>query len=650
MLKDLINEVVDEYIEGINTVDDLKGHGNFLYSRTPSKNLDNIRTTGASREWIGSVGAHVYGYGLYTCTYQSTSEKMTSYGDMMVKSWIPGFEHCLIYDGARAEGYKGDLAQAVHRMTFKEQVYKFIPDRNDAEYVLRNGQNSESEKLDMILNEYGIDGIVFNDWCVWKDFKRVVPYEYSLDSGRTWKKLANDNTLKYTAQTWEPSRALGKSFKDYINPNDYRQENGYFRVRGKNGYNFVDPKRGKEPLSAIWFTVATGVNEEGVAKVGIKGDYYWYTPEDDMLYDDPDMIELGIGSTSHEMAEEMNESKIRRNVNESIDEYVENASREEVEALTLGGENQKYVFCYRLGHPDQTQSIAANSFSKEFRGTGKDNTDWLGSGTYGYINPRNTPSGNYGSVLWKYAIPKSIIANHFITPDIRKAKNFGINLTFEQQLKKFFPTEYESWKRSGKLQSILTPGHSESATIRKFLELAFKGGGGASDHYMHSHGVKGFIYDGNIDHNAILSLDDTILIPIAYKNLVGQDKSWHKVEITDELWNKTYNGYDPMAFLKGTYMDYGTPSDVMGNNRVRNGFMLVKRKSDGKYNFVKAPEGGRTFASSEWFELATDVNEEGIAVVRLNGEKYWFEPSSGDLYDDPEMIELGISADNVSPS
>ena len=61
--------------------------------------------------------------------------------------------------------------------------------------------------------------------------------------------------------------------------------------------------------------------------------------------------------------------------------------------------------------------------------------------------------------------------------------------------------------------------------------------------------------------------------------------------------------------------------------------MLVCKKDNHKYNYVKAPEGGKNFASSVWFDLASPIDENGMGTVKFNGQKFWYYAPDDEVYE-----------------
>lgn len=641
---DFLAEDISEYVKGINSVNDLYNHSGsqYLYHRTTA-DLDNIRDTGMSREFQNS---QAYGYGLYTSLRLEDCIANKWYGSKIIKVWVPGFDRCIIDRGCRV--YGNDLAEMIHgrNASVGDQIRKLFK----PEYVEKlshinsvRGSVLTSRDIEPILQENDIDGVIY-DWggrhwvCVWKDYKKAFPMAVSLDDGRTFKTLGNETTIKNVLNTWEPNRILGTDINKYHNAEMSRVENGYLLVHNNKGYNYIDPQRGKQPLSSVWFDIASSADENGVGTIKYKGNKYWYYIADDEIYeiDGNDTEEalmmndpIGHSADLPKLVMEDVKPVFGDLLTEALDEYVPNVSRD-----SLDNRNGDLTYFYRLSLPKQIESIATNGFSKEFRGSGNDNSDFLGSGTYGVVFPSNGVHPNYGNILWKYATPTELVRNTYISPDPYLAKKFGIKGNFAEQLKRFFPDLYPKWESSGMLRRILAPTYSGSAMIRQLNDIAFNGTGGKSDYAYHSHGINGIIYNGNVDHNAVITFDDSTLIPVAWKDNAKPHDNWHSVEITDTLWNRTFNGYDPLPFLKGTYKDYtDNPNEISQNYRVINGYMLVCRKKDHKYNYIKAPEGGRNFASSVWFDLASPIDENGMGTVKFNGQKYWYYAEDDEIYE-----------------
>ena len=643
---DFLKEDISEYIEGINSLNDLVNRpgSKYLYHRTTA-DLDNVRDTGMSREF---QSLQAFGYGLYTSLRLQDCINNRGYGPKIIKLWVPGFDRCIIDRGCGVYGH--DLAEMIHGRdaSVRDQIRKlFKPEYANKLSNINSVRGSvlTTHEIEPILQENDIDGIIY-DWggghwvCVWKDYKKAFPLAVSLDDGRSFKPLGNETTIKNVLNTWEPNRVMGTDINKYQNGEMARVQNGYIVLSRKSDgkYNYFSPKIGKKPLSSVWFDIASPADENGVGTVKFNGHKFWYYIEDDEIYeiDGSDTEEalmmndpIGHSADLAKLVMEDTKQVFGNLLTEALEEYVPDVDRD-----SLDNRNGNLTYFYRLSLPNQVQSIAANGFTKEFRGSGNDNTDWIGSGTYGIVFPTNKTSGSYGTILWKYATPTELVRNTYISPDPYLARKFGIQGSFAEQLERFFPDLVPKWKARGVWREIITPAHSGSGTIKKLNAIVFNGDRGRSDHFYHSHGINGIIYHGNIDGDAVITFDDSSIITVAWRDNSKPHDSWHSVEITDTLWDRTYNGYDPLPFLKGTYKDYSeNPNEISQNYRVVNGYMLVCKKDSHKYNYVKAPEGGKNFASSVWFDVASPIDENGMGTVKFNGQKFWYYAPEDEVYE-----------------
>ena len=342
---------------------------------------------------------------------------------------------------------------------------------------------------------------------------------------------------------------------------------------------------------------------------------------------------------------------------EALDEYAPEFTRD-----SISDKNPDLYICYRLSDQnrdgiDIVSSICRNGFSNEFKGqnleTGQnmlnnnDRSVLLGWGVYGNQIPIGVRR-SYGNIEWMYGIPKKFVDEHFICANnrylLKNGGEFGkynIDLGFHDQIKKFFPEEYNRWRHLGQLDYILDKTASGTERILRLQNAvisddsrSFAGGHGKADALMQKHGVGGYIYYGRTDGNCIFCYDTSMCIPLAFREVFGDGSRpgpWRRVKIFDQLWDKTFNGHDPVYFLKGTYTDYENSPRVKTDNehkaaiyqnsrsRVRFGFMPVRKYIHGKpkWNFVKLGSNGDPIPLTDfWFD---DVSEPEKFEFEING-------------------------------
>ena len=491
------------------------------------------------------------------------------------------------------------------------------------------------------------DGLFNYIDCQSRDLLLPFWLKYAEDIDDVKLPLSNGETLTYkyiSKVAWDAQICNGQripSSKDLVRP-QYKSENPngilYLNLGVDTGTKFYDRIEGMYPK----YNDARGYRETR---------YVAYVNQNDELVV-PSSTIPGDEEKQTQQQGNVSESLWSRLINEAIEEYAPEFKMKDINA-----NNPNFYTFYRLAPADQTSSIAKLGFSKEFKdnnGTGHDHSNLLGYGTYGCQYPIERVGNSYGNICWKFGIPKNVVQTQFLCPHDDMRAKYGIKETYDEQLQKFFPDLYPIWQRDGLLNILLTrknyvkrdPSYAKRNNLpidtysgtQVLLNLqnllligndpsllqAFKnnsssswiGGGGRADHLMLERGIVGCLYYGAGDTDCVFCMDDSMCFPFAWKDNRNPSDNWHDIEMSHVLYNRTANGYDPSVFLKGKYGDYinFNPStkkyDISdlyknGDYRVYDNFMRVKRKIDGKYNFVKGPQGGDNFLSQIWFDNAT---------------------------------------------
>lgn len=296
-LNKIIQEEINEYIE--TSYDDLKTNRHNLpivYQLAFKDRIKSIFKNGFSREYATSAGGNFYCTGLYTTfdlqsTIENSKTKASLYGDVIIKMGIKSYDRFFICNRHIAKKVYGDKYRPEDQLEilFKNNPRILQKIKNSPEYpsIIQTQAKRTSINVialltalggmycqaDGMLNDLDIRGFVFfgsNDGSVAiiRDFKAIVPLEYSLDNGRTWRNdLFTEKTYNNTAQDYDPIIFLGKDASKYVNPKNYRMINGYMRVQFKNNmeYNFLD--KDKNLLSPINFKEASDMNSKQMALV-----------------------------------------------------------------------------------------------------------------------------------------------------------------------------------------------------------------------------------------------------------------------------------------------------------------------------------------------------------------------------------------------
>lgn len=314
----ILRETIEEYMNV--TFDDVKqGKHNMisLYQVAFKDRLKSIFKNGFSIQYAATAGGNAYCTGLYsTFKFSSTLENLRKhpyYGDSILRFGIESLDRFLIYNkklAIKTYGNKFSIADQLE-ILFKDypeklkQIksspsYSYIIDTDTKDYTSKKVKaflelmGGMSCRCDGQLEQYDIRGFIFhgaNDGyvCIIRDYKSIMPLEYSEDGGKTWKSdLFSAETIENTAKSKDPIRFLGADFKNYVNPRLYTMENGWWLVQRKidNRYNLLNDKT-KQPMSPFWYVKASKADENGFAYVKDDDGNMYYINEHG-IYSQPD--------------------------------------------------------------------------------------------------------------------------------------------------------------------------------------------------------------------------------------------------------------------------------------------------------------------------------------------------------------------------
>lgn len=306
-LKCIINETLNEYLDNIESVQDLQSSESsmqFVYHLTWKKTCASIFKYGFSREFTASKAGNLYGAGIYsTYNLKATQDNLANhgsweYGDTIIKLGIKSYDRFFIMNKSIAMQTYGknfhpinqlemllkdrqDILQKLKSSHYWKDIVNTNTHRTSYNCIcLLEALGGSGNRSDSILNELDIRGFVFHgnrdgDVAVIRDFKAAVPLAYSEDGGRTWKKdLVSQDTIDNVVKDYDPIIFLGKDTKNYIKPETYRFINGYMRVQRKSDkkYNLIDKQHNL--LSPYWFDSLSSMDEKGFATCIYEGEPY----------------------------------------------------------------------------------------------------------------------------------------------------------------------------------------------------------------------------------------------------------------------------------------------------------------------------------------------------------------------------------------
>ena len=218
-----------------------EGDAEVIYHRTNDlKSIEGIGEYGFSYEYTGKNGEY-FGHGLYTTPYIDVcNNALRGFGNYMLRSYLKhGFEDFLILEPSLARKYYGDNSSP------KEQM-KMLMRPNQYDYMLQKYGREILEPSPRILKTIAQDlgrtyirGIVvpYHDVrngyiSVVRNYNDCIPYSYSTDNGKTWKKILTKE--KYEWINRAPDGLY--SILPYIN-------HGIVKDIYSNGYGGYDWKR-----------------------------------------------------------------------------------------------------------------------------------------------------------------------------------------------------------------------------------------------------------------------------------------------------------------------------------------------------------------------------------------------------------------------
>lgn len=269
----LLEFIRHDYDISPNTVDTRYVYHCAKPSSSENDGYKAIFKFGFERYFVNRGAGNMYGPGVYTTidlASSSVNARKNIYGNVIIKAEIQSYDKFLIWHEILAKKVYGD------KWRMKDQFEMLIPEaaailKRERPEVYKHltelgpGRNAEKARDFWVLCSNGIlkntnaydkiHGLAFigqNDGhvAVVKDVKNLIPIEYSLDYGHTWKRGATEKTIRYTKDDFDVQYHYGKRY-DKTTPPEF----GYAKVEKRGKFNFVD-KNGKE-ISTTWFDAAS---------------------------------------------------------------------------------------------------------------------------------------------------------------------------------------------------------------------------------------------------------------------------------------------------------------------------------------------------------------------------------------------------------
>lgn len=491
------------------------------------------------------------------------------------------------------------------------------------------GMNYNSEKR---LDVSGVTGWAYHsgygDTLIFRTVDVLTPYKYAISEGGRWNSdfpaTEDDPRWKYCIDNENDfdninvsTDAFFRARKDY--PDTRFTEKtvcGFSLVKNGKKYNLLNARTGKY-LSPVPFdyceafdphsnTAAFSINSsDGTIEFLIKSENRGervslkYRLQDQSGTDESS----GWSDISYEdflsVMEAYKQEQEQEGLNESIDEVFTNKDRKGFMGDVHGG---KYVFIYSAAFKDKVKSLMKNGLSPEFLGTNpRDTSIYYGIGGYACYSLEGARGnlGTYGDTIIKYALKGGF--KNFLIFDGKARAKYDPGSTVYDEIVRLVPKKYidvldkyirrdyalgDYYRNKGIHYYDTTPSapHSSGPLAKVFYE-ALKGGEKGKINYATYYAeqaiaeskVRGYMFNGNINHDTIVVRDYNSLIPVGFSTDGG--RTWHdNTELDDETFDKLNKNVYPYYQYRGEYEDVGI------TDHPSCGFSLVKGKKG--YNYM----------------------------------------------------------------
>lgn len=295
-------------------------------------------------------------------------------------------------------------------------------------------------------------------------------------------------------------------------------------------------------------------------------------------------------------------------IQETIDEYAD------VEFNDKGELQTDLPLVYQLAFEDRLPSIFKNGYSREWFGTAGGN--FYCRGVYTTFNLKSTIRNSftkahlYGGAIVKLGL--SSYDRYFICNKKIAQQVYGSKYTMEDQLKMLFekfPEVYKKITRHYLYPTIInTNEHYTSNNVQALLDVL----GGmrcGCEKELHRYDIRGFVFHGANDGDVTIIRDPKSIIPLAF-SLDGA-KTWDKKYFSEKTIQNSAKDYDPLIFLGADAENYVNPQ----NYRFINGFWVVQRKQDNKFNFMDDKKN--ILFNEIWFDALSKFDDKGRAMAKI---------------------------------
>lgn len=362
-----LNETINEEIVDKDEKEFISKHRCYVYRATKPSGFQSIFSNGQLRQFAGSNDGSWYGEGVYAVInpedvqYWKYDKETGSGGVKMIV--LGGFNRFLIFDEKWAKRVYGENYQ------FKDQIYLLFPKEvaddlwremtswmnnkvQGCQYTITKDPSSNrttgmlhvmfdshygnSGRFKSLFSKYNIRGAIYNggndglSMVCW-NFDEVIPFQYTLDRGRTWKSdlfnfdAAKERSFKNTdpvskfrhLYTYVSDKPISCSVDGKMfNVTTVKLNNGRWNIiniNSKNGAKISPVDFDYEPkigLSGLFRFSYKGVQLQGAVLLpGENSGGVWYPEDITLLNDRPNISNLNDWVDFRDLDEVVNEIK-----------------------------------------------------------------------------------------------------------------------------------------------------------------------------------------------------------------------------------------------------------------------------------------------------------------------------------------------------
>ena len=292
-LRTLVENVLNEYYEGNDFI---------VYHCARKETLPSLFKFGFEGYFAARGVGNMYGRGVYsTFSLRSSinNAKRGEYGNVILKCKVRSIKNFLIFikDLAIREYGENWKLEDQLKLLVPSRYISMMERQGVLKQIINVNPNHSSVNAyaftcaEDAVPEIGknVEGYIFvgnhdGDVAVIKDFKNVLPIQYSTDMGKTWKDIPKTKAYERNVENDVDLKYHVGNLYDEV---PYNFTNGFAKVKKRGKYNYLNQETYKEGvISDVWFDSGSDTfTTDGYCLVYKDGTpYYIYYDKDDKTY------------------------------------------------------------------------------------------------------------------------------------------------------------------------------------------------------------------------------------------------------------------------------------------------------------------------------------------------------------------------------